>query len=389
MKTSNDLKRDNTSLILHTVQQNGAISKNKMASYTGLSQVTVHKIVNELVALGICVESGDRVSTGGRNAALFRLNGAYGVILGQTVYRHRILTVACDFSLKRLYQCEVDNDIADMAGSIQVMFQELRRAMDALQGWKMLGIGVSLPGRSTPEGVVTYIPGFDAWKHVPLRSALEQEFGLPVSVDNDNNALAIAAKYNGLTSRFSDYVYLQVFEGIGTGVVIDNRLFRGRNGAGCEIGHTSIMLNGPLCTCGNHGCLEAFLCDSHLLACIGAKCAASDAPAPRDISEAIRQAKERADSPAAGVFYEASRYISIAIEHIFRIFDTQAVILRCQWLSGMPELFQQVSNTVFSDLPWVRRDRFFILLDEDDEIMKSAAACIFLDRFYMADGIDG
>lgn len=388
MKTSNDLRRENLCSVLFSIQQGGPISKNKIAAMTGLSQVTVHKVVNELVDRGICAESGARVSTGGRNAALFQINGRCGAILGQTLYRQHIMTVAYDLSLQPLYTAESPNNLSDVQESIRNMTGELRRAQETLKGWRFLGIGVSLPGRSNADGVVIQVPGFVGWNHMPLKEMLEQEFQLPVSVDNDNNALAISTKYNGQSSRFTDYVYLDVSEGIGMGVVIDNHLFRGKNGYGCEIGHTCIMLNGPLCSCGSHGCLEAFLSHAHLLNCISAKCEAAGDPAPQSIAEAIEQARKNPDSAAAGVFRDASQYISVAIEHIYRIFDTQAVFLHCTWLAACPGLFQQVVNKVFSDLPWVRRDRFSILYEEDRSITESAAPCLFLDRVYMGDALE-
>lgn len=383
MRTSNDIKRSNVAEILHLIRRSGIISKGKITSNTELSQVTVYKIVNELVDRGICIETGGQVSTGGRNAAQFKINGRYGAIIGVNVFRHQIMTVVYSFTLEQLYISRVENELTELSPSLAVIKSEIRKALSALPDWHFLGIGVSIPGRSTRDGVVAQIPGFDVWNHLPLADILQQTFGLPVHVDNDNNALAVASKYNGLSENFSDYVYIQICEGIGIGVVIDEQLFRGRYGCGCELGHTSIMFNGPLCSCGNRGCLETFLSDEHMLSCIAIKCAVAGQRAPQTIAEAIEQARADEHSMAAHAFEEAVQYIVVAIEHVFRIFDTQAVILRCAWLSAFPDLFGQVVDNVFHDFPWIRRDRYFILNDDSAGTLESAAACLFLDHFHM------
>lgn len=387
MNTTSIIRRENTSTILQIIQSNVEVSKNTIAGQTDLSQVTVHKIVNELIARGICEECENVVTTGGRNAALFRINGSYGAILGQNMHRERLSTVAYSFALQKLYYHEVECSLSDMTEYVQTMIRELRAAMDAIPGWRVLGVGVSLPGRCNNQGDIINIPGHKTWNHFPLRSTLEAELGVPVCVDNDNNCLAISARYNQWANKYSDYAYLQVCEGVGMGVVIDNRLFRGKYGCSCEIGHTSIMLNGPLCSCGNRGCLDAYLNDYHLLESIRTRCLANDEAAPANLAEAIECARRDPNSVAAATFREFSRYVAIAIEHVYRIFNTEAVFLRCKWLSALPELMTMISDQVFADIAWARRDRFFIILDDNQQILDSSAACLFMDTLFRTDAL--
>ena len=387
MKTSSIVRKENISTVLQIIQSSTEVSKNTIATRAGLSQVTVHKIVNDLIARGICEECENVIATGGRNAALFRINGSYGAILGQVVRRKQLQTVAYSFSLEKLYDNVVDCNLTDMTEYLEAMIRELRTAMESISGWNILGIGVSLPGRSNAQGDIINIPGYKAWSHFPLRSVLESNLHLPVCVDNDVNALAISVKYNQCANKYSDYTYLQVSEGVGMGVVIDNCLFRGKYGCGCEIGHTSIMLNGPLCSCGNRGCFDAYLEDKRLLESIRTRCLAGDAPAPGTLEEAIVQAQRDANSVAADVFRESARYVAIAIEHIYRIFNTEAVFLRCPWLAAMPELMTLITDKVFAGIAWARRDRFFILQESDQQIQDSSAACLFMDTLFRTDAL--
>lgn len=385
MKTTSSVRRENTSIVLQIIQSSGEVSKNTIASQTELSQVTVHKIVNHLIERGVCEESERIVATGGRNAALFRINGSYGAIIGQIMRRRRLKTTAYSFALQKLYYHEVECELDNVTEYVECMKRELRVAMDAIPDWHILGAGISIPGRCNLQGDVIDLPGYQGWNHYPLRSVLEESLCVPVCVDNDVNCLAISAKYNRWATKFSDYAYLQIFEGVGMGVVIDNRIFRGKYGCGCEIGHTSIMLDGPLCSCGNRGCLDAYLSEDNLFRTICARCKASNESEPADFMAALEQARSNRNSVAAAVFQEYSRYIAVAVEHIYRIFNTEAVFLRCRWLEAMPELLGRITDRVFHDLSWARRDRFSILMDDDWQIMDSSAACLFMDALFRTD----
>lgn len=387
MKTTSSVRRENTSTVLQIIQSNGEVSKSAIASQTELSQVTVHKIVNDLIERRVCEECDRMITTGGRNAALFRINGSYGAILGQILRRRRIKTTAYSFALQKIYYHEVECDLEHVTEYVQTMISELRAAMAAIPDWNILGAGISIPGRSSPQGDVINMPGYKAWEHYPLRSALEDALHVPVCVDNDVNCLAISAKYNRWATKYSDYAYLLIYEGVGMGVVIDNSLFRGKYGCGCEIGHTSVMLDGPLCTCGNRGCLDAYLNEGQLLSAIRARCLDAREAAPADLNEAMLQAQQHADSIPAKVFREASRYIAVAVEHVYRIFNTEAVFLRCRWLEAMPELMTCITDRVFADLPWARRDRFSILLEDDWQILDSSAACLLMDTLFRTDAL--
>lgn len=380
MKNSNDLKRENSAEVLQLIRENAPVSKSRLAQISGLSQVTVHKIVKRLIENGICTQSEETMATGGRTAALFEINNHYGAILGLSIYRHSIRVVAYDYALKQFYKHVRANDLSNLDKSIHCMVEELHNAIDSLPEWNFIGIGVSMPGRCDLDGVVIHIPGFDAWEHVPLASIFQQEFSLKTYIDNDNNSFAIASKYNNLCGKMTDYVYMQIEEGVGIGVVIDDRIFRGKHGCGCEIGHTSIMYNGAKCSCGNRGCIDSFLSTERMLNKIKENTGSGKA-VPASIKEAIISALEDPEGVSMAVFEECTRYITIAVEHVFRVFDTQLVILRCSWLSAFPKLYAQIVNNVYSDLPWARRDRFFLQLDSESEVDESSTVCLFLDRY--------
>ncbi|WP_035172110.1 ROK family protein [Caldanaerobius polysaccharolyticus] len=120
------------------------------------------------------------------------------------------------------------------------------------------GIGVGSPGPLDAEkGVIKFTSNLPGWVDVPLKDRIQEEFPVPIKVDNDANAAAVGEGIFGAGKGIKNFVYITVSTGIGGGAFIDGKLFHGENSNGAELGHTTIDMNGPLCGCGNYGCWEA------------------------------------------------------------------------------------------------------------------------------------
>jgi len=120
------------------------------------------------------------------------------------------------------------------------------------------GIGVGSPGPLDAErGVIRFTSNLPGWVDVPLKDRIQEEFPVPIKVDNDANAAAVGEGIFGAGKGIKNFVYITVSTGIGGGAFIDGKLFHGENSNGAELGHTTIDMNGPLCGCGNYGCWEA------------------------------------------------------------------------------------------------------------------------------------
>jgi glucokinase len=122
------------------------------------------------------------------------------------------------------------------------------------------GIGVSAPGPLDPvAGVVIETPNLPGWHSFPLRTRLEQAFGIPVQIENDANAAALAEWRHGAGRGASSFAFLTMSTGVGAGFVLDGRLWRGHHFQAGEIGHMPIERDGRACGCGMRGCLEAYV----------------------------------------------------------------------------------------------------------------------------------
>lgn len=228
------LRHHNAALVLDLLRAatrhgTGGISRLELAERTGLTPQAVSKITARLRAEGLAEESGRQASTGGKPRTELRLVRRARYAAGVHLDRDELTVV-----------------LARQVGEV--------RALDA--GPAILGVGVAAPGPlDHASGVLHRVTGFPDWDGFPLRDALERRLGLRVVVDKDTNAAALAVL--GQDAGDGSFAYLHLGTGLGAGLVLDGAVFRGeRTGAG-EFGHQVVQLDGPVCGCGNRGCIEA------------------------------------------------------------------------------------------------------------------------------------
>ena len=141
--------------------------------------------------------------------------------------------------------------------AVPIAIEMLEKARDNAPKKKLFGIGVCVHGLvESAEGVMVFAPNL-GWKNVHIVDILHTEFGIPVFVENDVQAMTLAENMCGFAKNISDYVYLYIGNCIGGGIMLQNELYKGYGGFAGEFGHTTILPDGPICTCGNKGCLQA------------------------------------------------------------------------------------------------------------------------------------
>jgi predicted NBD/HSP70 family sugar kinase len=187
-----------------------------------------------------------------------------------------------------------------------------------------------------------------SWENVQVRNVWEDAFHLPVFVDNDVRALALGEQWFGLGQSAGSIACLHIGGGIGCGVVMDGRIYRGVKGGGGEIGHTVVDINGPLCRCGNYGCLETLgggqAIVGHvargLLASVPSTLSALTENDPRRLSlPMIFEAARAGDTLAQGAIEQAAQYTGIAVANAINTFSPHLIVL-----SG--ELFEEGADLI-------------------------------------------
>lgn len=187
-------------------------------------------------------------------------------------------------------------------------------------------IGIGAPGPILYEkGIVIEAPNLPGWKRVNIKKVLEKDFKVPVFVDNDANCAALAEAWFGAGKFVRHFVYMTISTGIGGGIIIDKKIYRGAIGSAGEFGHVIIDPKGPLCGCGNHGCLEAMASGSALKRITGWD------------AIALELAARQGNLKAQKAIEEAARNLAIGIANLVNIFNPEMIIIG-GGLSNMREL---------------------------------------------------
>jgi predicted NBD/HSP70 family sugar kinase len=257
------LRELNRGRVIESLRELGVASRAEIARSTGLSPATVSTLVGQLVETGLVVDAPQRLSRrsqGGRPPALITLDPLAGVAIGIDFGKRHLAVAISDLSheilAERWRTMHEDYDArAGMDGAVKLVDEALTRS--GTEPDRVLGVGLGLPGpihRSTGTvGSSAILPG---WTDVRIAEVMSERLALPVHVDNDANLGALAELHWGAGHGASTFVYLKMATGIGAGLVIGGRLFHGAGGTAGEIGHTTVDEAGPICRCGNRGCLE-------------------------------------------------------------------------------------------------------------------------------------
>jgi len=198
---------------------------------------------------------------------------------------------------------------------------------------EVLGIGVACPGPLDPRrGVVFATPNIPAWRDFPLADYLRQTFGVPVAIDNDANLAALGEWRYGAGRGHHHVLYLTISTGIGAGVIVADRLLHGARGLAAELGHITVVPDGPLCGCGQRGHLEA-LASGTAIARQAEEALARGEPSilatqPRPLTAAqVAQAAQAHDALAQRIFTQAAEHLGRALAGFLHIFNPSIVIL--------------------------------------------------------------
>jgi predicted NBD/HSP70 family sugar kinase/biotin operon repressor len=261
------LRERNRLRVLEVVRKRGTASRAEIAEETGLARSTVSTVVGELQRAGLLVERDEARVAGpvasGRPPLMLALDPSAGAVIGIQLDHDFVRVAIADLSLHLLAEdvqhCDVDNDAYD---GLEVASSLVTRLLDqtGVSIDTLIGAGVALSGPiDHTTGLVasnTILPG---WDGVDAASWLSERLGIPVYVENDANLGALAESVLGAGRGASDMAYLMLSSGIGGGLILGGRLYRGARGTAGEIGHVPVDDTGHMCRCGSRGCLETMV----------------------------------------------------------------------------------------------------------------------------------
>ena len=258
------LREHNSLRIVDALRLEGPASRAELARRTGLSRTTVSTLVAELQDRGLVVERPGspthRNGQLGRPPVLLSLEPSAGAAVGIDFDHDKLRVAVSDLSRDVLAEGVVPSDVdADAMGSMDAATRLVAELLDraGVPRDRVLGAGVALAGPVDHDTSLVHRSAVLAgWSGIDGATALAERLGMPVHLDNDANLGALAEATFGAATDVRFAVYVSISSGIGAGLIIDGRPYRGHRGLAGEIGHMLMDPQGPMCRCGNRGCLE-------------------------------------------------------------------------------------------------------------------------------------
>jgi len=248
----------NRSLVLDLLRKGGPLSRPQLAEQAGLTLPTIGAIVTDLVREGLVVDRGAGIGSvrGGRRPRLVEFNSLARRVLGVNIGVHRT-SVALGDARGELV-ARVDEATPSPAEPAAVVARIGAMARHLLRGGGPAdAVGVCVPGLVELGSGMCLAARNLGWDVVPIGHLLAEALGAPTMVLNSTQAAAVAEQVHGVSQGIQDLVWIYVGTGIGAGLISGGRLVRGARGLTGEFGHCPVERDGPLCSCGRHGCLEA------------------------------------------------------------------------------------------------------------------------------------
>lgn len=321
--------------IFEHVRAAGRAARTDVTRALGISAGSATTLTADLITAGLLreVEGLVRESSRGRPPVALEVVPEGRHVIGIKLSDETHSAVLTDFAGQMLADATLPTP--PTRKSLDALLEEIDALMDlvlkaagkSLADISAVGIGMS--------GIVDNETGTVPWspllsdRDVDLASAFVARFGVPLHVDNDANVLTLAELWFGAGRSMSDFAVVTIEHGVGMGLVLDNRLFRGSRGMGLELGHTKVQLDGALCRCGQRGCLEAYLADYALAreAATALHRNPRNLQSPNAMLDALFAQAKSGNEAARTIFRRAGRYLAVGLSNVIQLFDPELIIL--------------------------------------------------------------
>lgn len=389
--------------VFEHVRATGLAARADVSRALGISAGTVTQLTSDLIAQGYLCESTDQprdrrdAGRGRPSVALSVVPGAHRVI-GIKLSDERHTAVLADFAGNILAEAMLPTP--PVRRTLDQICEEVSTLVDRVLDIAAIGrdevsaVGIGLSGLVEPEtGVVPWSPLMTGTS-LPLREALTRKLGCETLIENDANTLTLSELWFGAGRATSDFAVVTIEHGVGMGLVVANRLYRGTRGMGMELGHIKVQLDGALCRCGQRGCLEAYLADYALAreAATALERNPRNIASPQAMLETLFAEAKGGNTAARTIFKRAGRYLSLGLANVIQIFDPELIILsgermRYDYLYADEVLAEMQTLTLdhgrepcrveihaWGDMVWARGAAALALSHITDSVMESGAA---------------
>ncbi|MDR0841139.1 MAG: ROK family transcriptional regulator [Christensenellaceae bacterium] len=331
-KNLESVQEMNRASVLRIMMKRSTCSRAEIARELGLKQATITNIINDFLSWGLVVETSLLSGKKGRRSIGVQISQksfyVIGVRLRRTSYKVGLFDIYGENIVMEKYP--YDKKLGPMR-VVRMMRESIENMLQAHADKRIVAIGVAVPGPYFSEkGMISSMTEFPGWEDIPFQEEMAKGFSIPVIVDHDSNAGALAEWWLATNEQLSGtLVYIGAGDGIGAGILHDGAVFRGAMGIAGEIGHASINKDGPVCECGNRGCLTNYVSTPYMAQRING--ALADYPGTilkRDSSFfEIVEAINKKDPLALYVFRDVMGSLSIGIINVICAYGPNEIII--------------------------------------------------------------
>ncbi|AJQ25618.1 Glucokinase [Pelosinus fermentans JBW45] len=334
------VKNLNRMTVLNIIKENELVSRQQLAQLTGLTPPAITGIIRELLEMGFVMEVGLGTSQGGRKPMKLKFNAKAGYVIGVEITSHETVLVIADLENAPIHSITLDLNMTEPDIGIPQLIEALGQVLysEENRNKNFLGIGIAFPGLlSAREGIVKRSINLGPnWRQFPLKETLKNEMKLPIFIESNAKSSALAEWWFGGGINFRNLVYVNLGEGISAGVISADRVIQGAQGHAGEIGHSFMMENGPLCNCGNRGCLEAICGIPALLRKANDELAMINPQDPLKIVweqngkigiEDILKSAKSEGSYSWELLQQVGKYVGLAIANVVNMYNPEAIFI--------------------------------------------------------------
>lgn len=340
--------------ILQMIHSGSNYSRLDLAKKTGLSPSSITSIVRSLVARGLVTEAAPASSLVGRKPIPLEIRGDSGYLIGVDIGSYYTRIVITDINGKIIYKRQIETCIPD--GRVAVLrrvFTAIHQSIAAsgIPKGSLVSAGIAHSGViDTEHGVVLSFPRpgqMAEWKNVPLQAIFEKELKVPCCLEDSVRTMATAEKCFGLGKNVNDFLFIEVGMGIGAAFYFDGKFYRGAGGKAGEFGHITVDESGPLCSCGNNGCLESVASCAAIIQAVRLAIERGVDSRIRDLTsgelnkisvEIIAQAASDNDSLAFRVLQDAASNIAVGLADLVNLLNPRLIIFGGALFRAAPQL---------------------------------------------------
>jgi glucokinase-like ROK family protein len=378
----------NRFLVVNCLREKRRLSRVELARELGLTPAAITRITSDLIQEGYIREGGPGNSNRGRKPILLELNTSAAYAIGIDLqHLDRLHAALVNLDCERLWRVErsiPETSLPTLVTQIQEAVEELTRIAGVARE-AIFGVGVSFPGIVDYETGSVVLAANLNWENVPLRAHIQEALGMLTFLDNESNAAALGEYWYGQADVPSDFVYISVGTGIGSGLILGGRVYRGDQGTAGELGHMIVQPDGPMCRCGARGCLEAVAAEPAVLSWLVAEMEkeASSRISPPKRPREIYEAANANDPLACQAVRRMGRYLGIGVTNLINLLNPGTVIIGGSVWCVIDLLLEETRRTVAENAvtAQARGTRIIPSTLEADSALVGAAALVLEEVF--------